>query len=418
LRGRGFPPLDQTLKRINRISTVFMAVARVSPIFKDRSKLSPRYIPERLPHREKQMESLFSIYRPALEDVAGAFLLPVQVVGGVGTGKTCTAIRFGGVMEKEASRHRVELTHVYVNGKVDGANRYTLYRRMLEKASPSIASRSLSPEEMLTQMVKQLRSGGRHVLITFDEVDYYCKHSREHVIYDLTRLNETAPGESCNVLGVIFIARDFSFHKLLEPAEVSSLGLGVVNFPRYSSDQIRDILVDRVELAFKPGRVSDEVLDFVSDITAKHPINGDVRVGLDLLLYAGNLAENMGYDRILPDHVRRVYGETCPAITTEDISSLSETGKLVLLGLARALKATKTPYTSLREVREYYRVACEEYNVKPAEDLEEHVQDLIDRGIVDMKSLTKLGISNVPAEDLERFLNGIIQRLRSGQDEG
>jgi hypothetical protein len=67
----------------------------------------------------------------------------------------------------------------------------------------------------------------------------------------------------------------------------------------------------------------------------------------------------------------------------------------------------------LRSLREYYGVVCEEHNVKPAEDLEEHVQDLIDRGIVEMKSLTKLGISNVPAEDLERFLNGILQRLRS-----
>jgi len=91
-------------------------------------------------------------------------------------------------------------------------------------------------------MVKNLREEKRYILISFDEVDYFCKHSRESAVYDLTRLNETSPGESCNVLGVLFIARDLSFHKFLEPSELSTLGFGVVEFPRYSSDQIKDIL--------------------------------------------------------------------------------------------------------------------------------------------------------------------------------
>jgi cell division control protein 6 len=386
----------------------------VSLIFKDRSKLSPRYIPERLPHREKQIESLLSVYRPALEDVKGAFLQPVQVVGGVGTGKTCTAMRFGNMVEKEASKRRINLKHVYVNGKVDGANRYTLYRRILDDACPSISSRGLSPEDMLVQMVKQLRRENRYVIITFDEVDYFCRHSKEHVVYDMTRLNETSPGEPCNVLGVLFIARDSSYRNLLDPAEISTLGLCAIQFPQYNAEQVRDILADRVELAFKAGAVSDEVLDFVSDITAKPPVNGDARFALDLLLYAGNMAESMGFDKVLPDHVRRVYGEMHPGITSEDISSLSQTGKLVLLGLARALKASKTPYVTLGEIREYYNVACEEYGAKPTKDFEENLQSLIDMEIVEMKSLTNIGILNVPAEDLDRFLNGIIKHMGRG----
>jgi len=389
----------------------------MSLIFKDRSRLSPRYIPDRLPHREKQIESLFSIYRDALDNVGNAFLRPVQIVGGVGTGKTCTTTKFGEMMENEASKRRVPLTHVYVNGKVDGASRYTLYRRILEKASPAVSSRSLSPEEMLTQMVKNLINEGRYLLISFDEVDYFCKRNKEGVVYDLTRLNEMTPGEPCNVLGVLFIARDLSFYNLLEPSELSTLGYTVIKFPRYSSEQIKDILEERVSAAFKPNKVSDEVLEFISDVTAQPPINGDVRVALDLLLYSGNLAENMGFDRILPDHVRRVFGETHTAITTEDIVNLDETGKLVLLGLVRALLVSKTPYVGLKDISEYYRLVCEEYNVKPFNNMEEYVEDLIDRGIVNMKSLTKLGISGASAEDLERFLNGILQRLRSGLNE-
>ncbi|MFQ6095765.1 MAG: Cdc6/Cdc18 family protein, partial [Candidatus Bathyarchaeia archaeon] len=325
----------------------------MSLIFRDRSKLSPRYIPDRLPHREKQIESLISLYVDALEDVGNAFLRTVQVVGGVGSGKTCTAIKFGERMVEDASKHKVPLTYVYVNGKVDGSSRYTLYRRILEKAAPAISSRSLSPEEMLIQMVKCLRDQKRYVLISFDEVDYYCKRSKDSVIYDLTRLNETNPGEPSHVLGVVFIARDLSFHKDLEPSELSTLGRGIIEFPRYNSEQIKDILAERVELAFKPGKVGDDVLEFISDVVARPPINGDVRVGLDLLLYSGNLAENMGFDRVLPEHVRRVHGETYPGITTEDILTLDQTGKLVLLGLVRALQVGKTPYVGLKEIREY-----------------------------------------------------------------
>lgn len=48
-----------------------------------------------------------------------------------------------------------------------------------------------------------------------------------------------------------------------------------------------------VDEAFHPGVVDEEVLDFISDITASPPINGDVRVGLDLLYYSGTLAENL-----------------------------------------------------------------------------------------------------------------------------
>jgi len=389
-----------------------MSVPKTSTIFRDKAKLSPRYIPDRLPHRENHLKELLSIFDETLENVKNSFLQIAQVIGDVGTGKTCTAIRFGRLVEGAAAEKGVDLTHVYVNSKIEGISRYILYRKIIEKAAPAISSRSLSPEEMLFHLLRHLRDENRYLIISFDEIDYFCKRSKEHVVYDLTRLNEIEPDRPCNVLGVIFIARDLSFHNLLEPSELSTLGRGVIELPRYTSRQIRDILSDRAELAFRLGRVSDDVLDFISDVAAEPPINGDVRVALDLLLYSGNLAENLGFDRVLPDHVRKVYGETYPRITTEDILDLDVHGKFLLLGLVRFLLRNETSYAGLREIREAYRIVCEEHNVKPVEEVEEHVQDLIDRGLVEIKSLTKLGISHISSENLERFLNGILQRLR------
>ena len=341
-----------------------------------------------------------------------------QIVGDTGTGKTCTTIRFGEQLTEQAKKEGVNLKHVYVNCKVDGATRYVLFGNLVRKVTPKISTRSLSPEEMMRQLVEYLKAEDTFLLITFDEIDYFIQtNPKEHIIYDLTRTTEIHPGEPSSIIGEIFIARSLKWHEQLEPGERSTLGMGVIKFPRYTSSQIREILEDRVEESFQPGAVDEDVLNLVSDITANPPVNGDIRVGLDLLYYAGNLAENQGFNRVLPDHVRKVYGGTTPTITSEDIINLDENARLVLLALARSLRANNSAYVGLRDCRESYELVCEEFNVKPVEKFEEYVQDLVYRGIIDMKSLTELGISGASALDLENFLNNLTQRLRQKVDE-
>jgi len=384
-----------------------------SLIFEDRNKLSPHYIPTRLPHREDQISLLHSIYSPITRDVKKAYPRFTQIIGDTGTGKTCTSIKFGEQITENAKREGVNLKHIYINCKVDGTTRYVLFGNLLRKVTPEISTRSLSPEEMVRQLVEHLKAERTYLLVTFDEIDYFVQmNPREHVVYDLTRITELNPGEPSPIIGEIFIARSLNWHERLDPAELSTLGRGLIEFPRYTGEQVREILEERVEEAFRPGAVEEETLDLVSEITASPPVNGDLRVGLDLLYFSGNLAENQGYNRILPDHVRKVHGETNPTITSEDILSLDENGKLVLLALVRSLQVGKAAYVGLRDIRDSYELVCEEFNMKPVEKFEEEVQDLIYRGIVDIKSLTQLGISGASLVDLERFLNTLMQRLR------
>ena len=384
-----------------------------SRIFKDRNKLSPYYIPKKLPYREEQLRILHSIYDVMIKNIKNAYPRFVQIIGPTGTGKTCTTIRFGEQLVKYAEREGVNLKHVYVNCKVDGTTRYVLFRNLVRKLTSKISTRSLSPEEMIQQLIEYLRLEGIFALLTFDEIDYFVQiNPKEHIVYDLTRVMETSPGKPSPIIGEIFIAKSLHWHSFLDSREKSTLGIGVIEFPRYTSLQVREILANRVEEAFNPGVVDEETLDLVSEITASPPINGDIRVGLDLLYYAGNLAENRGFDRVLPDHVRKVYSEINPSITSEDIMSLDRDGKMILLALARSLKSSKSAYIGLRELRRSYEVICEEFGFKPTERFEEAVQDLIYRGIIDMKSLTELGISGASLTDLEQFLNSLMERLK------
>lgn len=388
-----------------------------SPIFVDREKLSPRYIPEVLPHRRNQIELLLSLYKDVLSHIENVFLRVTQIVGDIGTGKTCTAVRFGESLQMEASRRKINFQHVYLNCKIEGTRRFVLYGNMLRKAAPQISTRSLSPEEMLQQLMKYLRNEQKYILISVDEIDYFYRRSKERLVYDLTRLPELSPGQPCPVVGEIFISRDLSFHHRLDQSEISTLGKGVIEFSRYTASQIKDILEQRVQEAFQVGVVNEGVLEFISAVAARSPINGDVRVALDLLFYSGILAENRGSKTVLPDYARRVYGQTHPSITTQEILELDDTAKLVLLGLVRSLQAQRASYLSLSDIREGYLVVCEEYGIKPLKEIEQSVQDLCDREIVDMKSLTEFGISGASTKEVESFLNGIIQRLRRGLNE-
>ena len=380
-------------------------------IFKDREKISYRFIPPKLPHREEQINSLKSLFFKSLENPSNAHLQVAQIVGEVGSGKTVTSLHFGEMLELEAERRGVSLKHIYLNPKVHGSSRITLYRYLVRNAAPEVFSQSLSAEELLTELVSYLQANDTYILITFDEVDYYVKHSKDS-IYDLTRLNEISPGRPVGVIGVIFMARSTDFHDKLDRAELSTLGNFPITFPSYNSEQLQDILQERVRDGFQDGVITSDVLEYIADVASAPPVSGDVRYALSVLFYAGNLALSTGSERITIDIVRNVANATHPSITDEDILNLSKKGRISLLALVRALRDSRSAYSSLRDVRSICGIICEEYGLKPFDDIEEHVQDLADRDIIDIKSLTKIGISGVPTDTLAQYLDGLNDKIK------
>jgi len=382
-------------------------------IFKDREKISHRFIPSNLPHREEQINSLKSLFFKSLENPSNAHLQIAQIIGDVGSGKTVTSLHFGEMLELEAEKRKITLKHVYLNPKVHGSSRITLYRYLVRNAAPEVFSQSLSAEELLTELVNYLQTNHSYLLITFDEVDYYVKHSIDS-IYDLTRLNEISPGRPVGVIGVIFTARSTKFHEKLDRAELSTLGNFPITFPNYNTEQLHDILQERVKDGFQDGVITSDVLEYIADVAAAPPVNGDVRYALSVLFYAGNLALSTGSDRITIDIVRSVANATHPSITDEDILNLSNKGRIALLALVRSLRDSKTAYSSLRDVRTICGIICEEYGLKPFDDIEEHVQDLADRDIINIKSLTKIGISGVPTDALAQYLDGLNDKIKRG----
>ena len=375
-----------------------------SAIFRDRSKLSPRYVPEELPHRQTQVQQLMHVFSAAVKDPDKFPLTILQVVGVAGIGKTSTVLRSSKMLEEQFAKSRLTLKTVYINLKLQGGNKFAVYRFLLERIAPELPAQGLSAEEMLRYLLRYLRENKQYALIIMDEIDYLIKTSKDTgIIYDLTRLNEFEPDRSCNTKGVIFIARSTEFYSRLDSAELSTLGRIPMEFHSYTMSQVSDILESRAAQAFNQNTVGSDIIDKVASIITSSEVNGDVRYGLDLLLYAGNLAESQGDGRITLDHVRKVHGQAHPLITTEEIEQLSRNHLVSLMAIVRALKSKKRSYVELKDVRLYATELVEQLDIKKIE-VEDYLDDLKARRLVNIKSLREIGLHGASLAELEPLL--------------
>jgi len=375
-----------------------------SVIFRDRSKLSPRYIPEELPHRQAQIQQIVGMFSEAINDPEKFPLSILQVVGAAGIGKTSSVIRSSKILQQQFEKNRLRLKVAYINLKLQGGNKFAIYRFLMENIAPELPAQGLGAEEMLRYILRYLRENKQYALIIVDEIDYVIKTSKDTtIIYDLTRLNEFEPDKTCNVMGVIFIARSTEFYGRLDPAELSTLGRVPLDFHPYTVQQVSDILESRCALGFNQKAISSTIIDKVASITTSEQVNGDVRYALDLLLYAGNLAESQGTGRVSLDHVRKVHGQIHPSITTEEIEQLSRPHLLSLIALVRALRARKKQYVELKDVRLHASELADQLGAK-AVDVEDYLDDLKARKLVDIKSFNEIGLHGASLAELEPVL--------------
>ena len=375
-----------------------------SIIFKDRKKLSPRYLPKEISHREKQIDLLVRTFLDIKDDPDKFPLTVIQIIGPAGIGKTSTVIKFADILENELRKSKINVKIVYINLKLQGGNKYAIYKYLLSCIAPELPAQGLSAEEMLRQMLDYLILNNVYSIIILDEIDYLIKISKEiGIIYDLTRLNEFDPSKKCNVKGVIFIARSTEFYEKLDEAELSSMGRAYIEFPNYTIDQVSDILIRRSKDAFQDNVIGTDIIDWIAKIVVSPIVNGDIRYALDLLSYAGNLAESEGTEKVLLDHVKKINKQIYNGITDDDIKELSKLQIIILLGIIKGLKIKNRDYIDLKEIRMQSLEIAEKYKLRKL-DVEDILDDLATRKIIKIISLKKISLISSSIENLEKSL--------------
>ena len=375
-----------------------------STIFLDRSKLSPRYVPTELPHREKEIERIYHTFRDSFNSPERFPLTIMQIVGPAGIGKTSTVLATMRLLDDQFEKNRLKMKVAYVNLKLQGGNKYAIYRFILEKIAPELPAQGLSAEEMLRFLLRYLIENKMFVFVVLDEIDHLIKITKDSgIIYDLTRLNEFDPESPCHVKGVIFVARSTEFYSKLDQAELSSLGRVPVRFPMYSLKQVGDILSKRCSEAFRPRIVGSDLIDKVSEITVSSDVKGDIRYSLELLLYAGNLAESNNAGAVSLEHILKVHSQIHPSLTLDQIRELSKNQLVTLLAVTIAMRVRDKNYVDIREIRSHAIAICEDLKIRKLE-VEDYLDDLRTKSIIEIRSLKEIGIHSVSVDELQAVL--------------
>ncbi|HEX5187544.1 MAG TPA: hypothetical protein VFV86_11700, partial [Nitrososphaeraceae archaeon] len=136
--------------------------------------------------------------------------------------------------------------------------------------------------------------------------------------------------------------------------------------------------------------------------------NGDIRYALDLLSYAGNLAESEGTERILLEQIKKINRQIYNGITDEDIKDLKNNEIIVLLAMVRGLKIKNRDYIDLKEIRIQTLEILEKYKLRKI-DIENTLDELVEKKIIKILSLKKISLITASLDTLENILSGKIE---------
>lgn len=378
-------------------------------VFKDQGKLSFDYLPDKMVHREKQTQRLFSLLRPIVDAAASsnAFLY-----GPVGTGKTHTAKRFCLDFKKYASESSRAVDWDIVNCRQRMGDDAVLLK-LLQHFDAHFPERGFSIAEKMSSLRKQLEKYKLHFIVILDEIDALLKKSGADLIYSFARIAEETTAAKGNI-SMILISQRPNALEFMDAAALSTFRRSnVVEFPRYDHKELRDILSARVQLAMHPGTVDDDIVDLIADISSEF---GDARYAIELLEKAGQLADEENEETVAPEHIRGAKAHVHPTDVQERLGILDASKKLVLLAIAR--KSRKKAYITMGDAEEAYALVCEEYDEKPRAHTQfwKYVRDLDALGLIDTKlsgegvvgKTTLISLPEIPAkvlgDNLERSL--------------
>jgi len=407
------------------------------PIFENKDVLRPSYTPERLPHRNEQINNMATILVGALRGETPSNIL---IYGKTGTGKTASAKFVSNELETTSQKYEVPCEVEYINCEVtdtqyrvlaqlantfietnerDIGSRLDELRDLEERADADPAapeSTEFDSPGALEDRIETLETDlddfepvpmtgwptdrvystffeaidyrERVVVIMLDEIDKLVEKSGDDTLYNLSRMNSELDNSRVSIMG---ISNDLKFTEFLDPRVKSSLGEEEIVFPPYDATQLRDILAARAQIAFVDDALTEDVIPLCAAFAAQE--HGDARRALDLLRTAGELAERSQADRVGEDHVRDAQEKIELDRVVEVVRTLPTQSKVVLFAVI-LLERNGAQNINTGEVYNIYRRLCDEIDADVL--TQRRVTDLI-------SELDMLGIVNAVVVSKGRY---------------
>ncbi len=297
-------------------------------IFKDERYLYPEFIPEKLPFRESEINSLVYCFTPLLR---GKKVQNVFLAGSTGVGKTVCAKFVLKQLEEASNRAK----SIYLNC-FEYNSRASVLSAIANFVGAAVPRRGLATDEIFTRLLESLEKCGFTPIVVLDEVDQLLlSNQNSKILYDLLRIIEYDNFR----IGLVLISNDVALTSKLDSRIKSSLMEQTIFFEPYTPIQLKSILFDRAELAFEKGVLKQGVINLAAAHAAK--LGGDARVALEALLKAGRFAEKSGESFVSEEHLRQAFVEVDSVSALKSLSHLSSQ-ELSLLKLV----AEKQPISS------------------------------------------------------------------------
>jgi cell division control protein 6 len=252
-------------------------------ILRSETYLSTDFQPDKPVGRRSEIDRIVEAVKPVTRRQSPENLL---MYGPAGIGKTTCVRHVFNRMEEETTSKAV-----YINCWQYNTRPSLLTELLIQLGYP--APRKGKPVDELLSKIREWLNKNRGVAVALDEFDQL--EDRTEVIYDLQMLNEDSESQ----LGVIMVSNQHPTTIELDPRSRSRLNCQTLEFKPYNTAQLEQILDKRVEQAFRPGSVPDEVITEIAEQVAEN--SGDCREALRLLLRSGRAAENNGEDKLTVD---------------------------------------------------------------------------------------------------------------------
>lgn len=375
-------------------------------IFKKRDALEPSFIPDELPHRDREIEKIAGITACALKgDVPPNFLC----YGMTGTGKTAT-IRY--LSQKLAEHCATDPPWwIYINCNVVS----TPYRILAHiyntiSGSEKIPATGLPKDVIFKKLLGLLDQKVNNCVcfLVLDEIDILIgKKGGNEILYDLTRLNENLDLCRSSLIG---ISNKLKFMEYLDPRVLSSLGEEEpIVFHPYNATEIGDILKERAKIAFQDGILEEGVIQLCAGLAAKE--HGDARKALQLLRKAGEIAERNQNKIVSESHVVKAQNDIGKDQVVEYILGMPLQAQLTLTAIYLISKFGKDHIITSGDI---YEVHSELVNKIPGvkqltqRRISDYINELSLAGIIsaDTRSMGHYGRTKIINLDIDLELIG------------
>ncbi len=385
------------------------------PIIKDDAVFSFNYVPPSLPHREKQLSQLHSLFGQV---VRGGIPQTAFITGPVGTGKTVMAKRFCAEIEEEGRKAGRSIVAELVNCRNRDSPPEILHRLITARFQEHLQERGFSVPQLLNILRGKLVKGHTHLIVVLDEANALIKRAGPDLVYNLSRFDEDTGGAR-GLVSLVLVSQQNVWEYLDEATASTFKRSNTITLGPYGKDELVDILRMRSELGLHPGTWNGELLELAAQLAASE--GGDARRAIETLHAAARRTEEEGLETVSPDFIEGAAAAQYGGLPLERLDGLEPSAQLILLAIARASR--RKAFITTGEAEKAYQVVCEERGARSVAHTQfwKYIQLLEGHGIIDKAvekdgrsgTTTRIILHDITAEGLEKMVLAFLDKPAS-----